>query len=116
MPRAYDQDPTLKFIVKVARTVADDCLRKEAREAVESALKIANQWGNAPAFHACRDALQDIDGTTGGNATSSNYGWCPFCGQPGIERERKPNGNDKCGSGHVYPSDRALQFTEAQPA
>lgn len=34
----------------------------------------------------------------------SEYGYCPECGMRGIERERRPNGNDKCSRGHVYPS------------
>ncbi len=36
------------------------------------------------------------------------YGRCPHCGSPGVERERRPNGNDKCSNGHVYPSASAI--------
>lgn len=36
------------------------------------------------------------------------YGYCPYCGEPGKTRERRPNGNDKCVNGHVYPSKNAL--------
>lgn len=32
------------------------------------------------------------------------YGYCPRCGAPGEERERRPGGNDHCINGHVYPS------------
>ena len=32
------------------------------------------------------------------------YGYCPRCGQLGIARERRPNGNDRCKNGHEYPS------------
>lgn len=32
------------------------------------------------------------------------YGYCPLCGAPGGERERRPNGDDRCGNGHTYPS------------
>lgn len=32
------------------------------------------------------------------------YGFCPFCDAPGVVRERRPNGDDKCLNGHVYPS------------
>lgn len=35
------------------------------------------------------------------------YGYCPVCGAVGVSRERRPDGNDKCASGHVYPSARA---------
>lgn len=38
----------------------------------------------------------------------SNYGYCPTCGAPGVERERRLNGNDTCTNGHVYPSAKAL--------
>lgn len=32
------------------------------------------------------------------------YGVCPHCRGKGIQRERRPNGNDTCSQGHVYPS------------
>jgi hypothetical protein len=35
-------------------------------------------------------------------------GYCPKCGAPGKERERRPNGNDTCERGCVYPSRDAL--------
>ena len=34
----------------------------------------------------------------------SPYGFCPICGARGFSRERRPNGNDRCEEGHVYPS------------
>ncbi len=37
----------------------------------------------------------------------SPYGHCPQCGAPGVTRERRPNGNDTCEAGHVYPSANA---------
>jgi len=36
------------------------------------------------------------------------YGRCPHCGLPGECRERRPDGNDCCGNGHVYPSSSAV--------
>lgn len=36
--------------------------------------------------------------------TNLPYGTCPKCGSPGVSRERRPNGNDKCERGHLYPS------------
>jgi hypothetical protein len=42
----------------------------------------------------------------------SDYGYCPMCGAPGRERERRLNGNDICERGHLYPSLHAL---EARP-
>lgn len=38
------------------------------------------------------------------------YGYCPECGAAGVERERRPNGNDKCENGHVYPSASAVHI------
>lgn len=40
--------------------------------------------------------------------TTSTYGFCPQCGSPGERRERRPNGNDTCKLGHVYPSRDAI--------
>lgn len=37
------------------------------------------------------------------------YGLCPVCGVPGVERERRPNGNDVCMRGHRYPSADAVK-------
>lgn len=39
----------------------------------------------------------------------SVYGFCPVCGAKGKTRERRPNGDDTCESGHKYPSSTALQ-------
>jgi hypothetical protein len=38
----------------------------------------------------------------------SLYGHCPDCGEPGVSRERRPDGNDTCAAGHVYLSAKAL--------
>ena len=38
----------------------------------------------------------------------SLYGYCPICGEEGRSRERRPNGNDTCVKGHVYPSKDAM--------
>ena len=39
--------------------------------------------------------------------TNRPYGTCPQCGSPGVSRERRPNGNDKCEKSHTYPSGTA---------
>lgn len=36
------------------------------------------------------------------------YGYCPFCKEVGMERERRLNGNDICINEHIYPSKDAL--------
>src|SRR5688572_5935829 len=33
-----------------------------------------------------------------------SYGFCPRCASPGVRRERRPDGNDTCERGCVYPS------------
>ena len=35
------------------------------------------------------------------------YGYCPECGEKGVQRERRPNGNDKCVNGHTYSSSKS---------
>jgi hypothetical protein len=42
------------------------------------------------------------------NSTENGYGRCPKCGSLGVMRERRPNGNDTCNEGHVYPSKDAV--------
>lgn len=42
----------------------------------------------------------------------SIYGFCPVCNHPGQYRERRPNGNDCCQNGHIYPSKSAIQSGE----
>jgi hypothetical protein len=42
------------------------------------------------------------------------YGYCPECGEKGVQRERRPNGNDKCANGHTYPSSKAAQPAPVQ--
>lgn len=34
----------------------------------------------------------------------SPYGFCPHCAGKAVSRERRPDGNDTCVNGHVYPS------------
>lgn len=36
------------------------------------------------------------------------YGYCPRCGAAGVARERRPDGNDTCKNGHIYPSNTAV--------
>lgn len=45
------------------------------------------------------------------NAEQSPYGRCPICGANGVQRERRPNGNDRCENGHEYPSKDAVHET-----
>lgn len=41
--------------------------------------------------------------------TPALYGFCPVCGGLGRSRERRPNGDDRCKNGHVYPSSKAIK-------
>ncbi|AFU87934.1 hypothetical protein CcrColossus_gp064 [Caulobacter phage CcrColossus] len=36
------------------------------------------------------------------------YGYCPICGDHGVARQRRPNGDDTCVNNHTYPSKTAL--------
>jgi hypothetical protein len=42
------------------------------------------------------------------------YGYCPHCGSPGIARERRIGGYDRCEKGHDYPSLMAVLPPEDQ--
>lgn len=46
--------------------------------------------------------------TTDDAPVLSAYGFCPHCGAKGKMRERRPDGNDTCEKGHVYPSRSAV--------
>jgi hypothetical protein len=36
------------------------------------------------------------------------FGYCPHCGAPGVNRERRPDGYDTCKDGHKYLTRHAL--------
>lgn len=42
------------------------------------------------------------------------YGCCPKCGHPGVQRERRLNGNDMCTRGCTYPSASAVQCMDKE--
>lgn len=52
-------------------------------------------------FQAMLEIRQFVDELEG---KLSPYGYCPHCGKAGVFREARPNGNDTCEEGHVYPS------------
>lgn len=56
---------------------------------------------------APREFLCQAEEEVSVNAFSAVYGFCPKCGKPGVRRERRPDGNDTCEEGHVYPSRKA---------
>jgi hypothetical protein len=41
--------------------------------------------------------------------STAPYGYCPLCGAPGKDRERRLNGDDTCVNEHKYPSASALR-------
>lgn len=41
-------------------------------------------------------------------ANTEVYGRCPECLGIGVSRERRPDGNDTCANGHMYPSRDAI--------
>lgn len=42
-------------------------------------------------------------------ANKNPYGFCPICGNPGVTRERRLDGNDTCSNGHTYKSSSACE-------
>jgi len=49
-------------------------------------------------------------------ATAKYRVFCPHCYAPYAVRERRINGNDTCGNGHVYPSIDAVMLTTSDSA
>jgi hypothetical protein len=45
---------------------------------------------------------------------TNQYGTCPFCGADIVSRERRPDGNDTCSNGHVFPSNKAIVYQDAK--
>lgn len=41
-------------------------------------------------------------------AVDSVYGYCPYCGDPGVLMEKSPNGKTYCRRGHGYPHNARL--------
>lgn len=69
----------------------------------------------AVAYHLCRKSMAGEDPfavlegvfdqqTKAHEKRAAPYGHCPHCGAPGLSRERRPDGNDTCEKGHIYPS------------
>lgn len=52
---------------------------------------------------------QITDAVTQTNHPEAPYGWCPVCGEKGVMRERRPDGDVMCRRGHKYPSRDALR-------
>ena len=72
-----------------------------------------DKYGKSEKFHICVGCFQTMKEKFSNQEISidkkgSVYGYCPFCGAPGITRERCPNGNDTCENGHKYLSSTAL--------
>jgi len=74
---------------------------KRLRKCVETIECYGHFHEGQDGFQALLEMRQFVDDLEG---KLSPYGYCPHCSKPGIERERRPDGNDKCESGHVYPS------------
>lgn len=71
---------------------------------------VCSQCGELPeAFCNCGAPVISEFAPTTASVTSTAYGYCPTCGKPGARRERRPNGDDTCIAGHVYPSAQATK-------
>ena len=81
------------------------------REALEMALDALEIYGaQAPAVRqtiiAIKEALAQ-DELCSPQEPVAVYGYCPECGAKGLQRERRPDGFDRCVNGHIYPSSKA---------
>ncbi len=78
-------------------------LRREARCVLKQLDELAQQWGDEAMFRRCRDRLREALEHQA-ELVRCPYGRCPHCDGDVKQRERRPNGNDTCENGHVYPS------------
>lgn len=65
------------------------------------------------AITSIKDALAQ-DELCSSQGLVSVYGYCPDCGAKGLQRERRPDGFDRCVNGHIYPSSKATPPKEQQ--
>ncbi len=77
----------------------------------------ANHWPIVASILAdeitrLRAQLAEVEGQE--PSEPAPYGYCPICGKPGVQRERRLAGDDLCVSGHKYPSAESL--THPAPA
>jgi hypothetical protein len=49
-------------------------------------------------------AYENVQTADAIQAAIDGYGHCPHCGASVKDRERRPDGNDTCANGHIYPS------------
>ena len=101
--------------------IADECERLSVeirlyREALQNIAELDHTKAatNCAAFNAvtyARAAL--IASAADKQPPKPPYGLCPRCGEPGVSRERRPNGYDKCRMGHEYPSREAYHMPVA---
>lgn len=78
-----------------------DFLTQEQAEAI--ARHTMNRYVNRPSVH---DLIMSTPAEP--MTAVSSYGHCPKCGEPGVKREKRPNGNDTCKKGHKYPTKDAV--------
>jgi len=65
---------------------------------------VAQMWiANQRLKKRLSDALEEL-----GKSGATPFGLCPTCNGVGVEREKRPNGNDTCFDGHTYPSADAV--------
>lgn len=92
---------------------------RQALEALEHAEKDAadfqrlNTDQTSVAIKSLRQALTQRPAAQ--TEREAPYGYCPECGAPGVTRERRPDGDDKCSNGHRYPSRSAHASLPPQP-
>jgi DnaJ-class molecular chaperone len=86
---------------------------KQALEALEY---IDNVYMSVPklgheAITSLRQAIKELES----QEPVAVYGYCPECGEKGVMRERRPDGNDKCANGHIYQSCKATHPPQRKP-
>ena len=99
--RRYDDERELRASLNLATRVACELAKKMPPDTVISSE--AREWIEE---HRRLDAERE---TREAAQKAEPYGRCPHCGAPGASREKRPDGNDRCPNGHVYPSRAAVK-------
>lgn len=93
------------------------------RRLVEWRQSMPADWYGNPAIDDSIKEINDLRATVAGLkgepvparielANHSTFGFCPHCSSRSVSREKRPDGNDRCEKGHVYPSSSSVHFLQ----
>jgi hypothetical protein len=95
--------------VAAAINIYEDERRTVRALRTELAIKVAEVARLTAELAQTQAAYDELCRVAGRNSSERYaYGLCPLCSAPGVARERRLGGNDRCSSGHTYPSSTAV--------